>query len=105
MPDAIEAGNYPRILSEWLNMLPILHDRDESLSSYDFLCVLVESSNDVVLGESYSNIPKLVSVFCTGLSTNFVDAQFRNRITNLLRHLFTLLPESTKSNCISSLPS
>ncbi|KAK2719944.1 importin-5-like [Artemia franciscana] len=57
-----QAINVTEILPHWLSWLPVYEDEDEAPYVYSYLCDLIESNNQVILGPNNSNLPRLVSI-------------------------------------------
>jgi hypothetical protein len=92
------------ILPTWLTWLPVVEDKIESKVTYTQLCNFVESNNPHVLGQNYSNIPKIVSIFALILDTDLIDETTQQRVINILKHMRSSLPAETLQKAFSSLP-
>nr|XP_026689827.1 importin-5 [Ciona intestinalis] len=51
-----------QLLQLWLSWLPVTEDKEEAAHVYRFVCDLIESNNQVVLGENNSNLPAVISL-------------------------------------------
>ena len=103
LPQAV-GGNVDALLQEWISWLPIVNDKEESIGVYNFLCSLIESSNAAALGNSNSNIPRLLSLLSTVVGTDLVDQTLNERCFNLIRSIMSQLPDDVKNQCMASLP-
>jgi len=83
--DNIQPNDRDMLLQQWLSWLPITKDDLECLFIYDFLCVLIESNNPVVLGQNKANIPFLTNILAVVLQDCLVDhdEELHLRVRNL----------------------
>mmetsp|Transcript_21921 Transcript_21921/g.43521 ORF Transcript_21921/g.43521 Transcript_21921/m.43521 type:complete len:1087 (-) Transcript_21921:464-3724(-) len=84
----------PDLLPVWLSRLPIEHDESERTRNHEQLCSLVESGNNAdVLGESYSNLPKILSVFSWVVDdANDSDGELVQRAVGIMSSMKRTLP-------------
>jgi len=83
-----------QVLPHWLSLLPVTHDKVESKIVYDSLCFFLENANfsQVLIGSSYQNLPRILSIFGEVLGSALIDEAISARITNILKHMQTAFP-------------
>eukprot|EP00455_Lapot_gusevi_P012747 TRINITY_DN1610_c0_g1_i1.p1 TRINITY_DN1610_c0_g1~~TRINITY_DN1610_c0_g1_i1.p1 ORF type:complete len:471 (+),score=187.32 TRINITY_DN1610_c0_g1_i1:89-1414(+) len=87
----------------WLNLLPLIEDHTEGPEVYSFLCQLIESQNQQILGENYCNLPKIFSVFGSVAGTEFADAPTFVRIVKILKTLMAGMPPEMTQQLLAQL--
>nr|XP_016460792.1 PREDICTED: importin-5-like isoform X2 [Nicotiana tabacum] len=94
-----------QIIPIWLNCLPIKRDLHEAKYVHDELCLMVERSDEELLGHNYLHLPKVISVFaeiiCAG--EDLATEETAKRMINLLRHYQKTLPPVTWASAWSLL--
>ena len=82
---------YDSILPLFLSWLPIVEDREEAAFVYTYLCELIESNNEYILGANNSNLPRIMAIFAESfrLETTSEDLQCHNRMLTIIQHIHT----------------
>lgn len=57
--NSIDVNN---IILKWLNLLPLKYDAKEAANQHDFLCDVVISNSQLVVGENNSNLPRIIRI-------------------------------------------
>jgi len=98
--------NCPQLLPVWINFLPILSDDDEAQWVYNQLLTLVEQNNPHLLGQNFSNLPKVIRVIVEVLSTldllRLTNEDLINRMLVILNRLKSM-PNEAASGILGSL--
>jgi len=89
----------------WLNNLPIKIDDIEGISVHGMLCTFIESNNQFLFGQNYSNLSKILSIFGTILGTKFVNEEVTKRIIIILKQMQTSMPGQLLSHAWGMLTS
>ena len=85
--------NEPSLLPLWLSFLPLRQDEVESAGVYHTLLSLIEANNPLILGESMSNLPKLLSIFLVLVNTNMLkNVELRKRVKGFFANIKTMPP-------------
>lgn len=87
-PGSIDAAT----ATTWLSWLPVTEDKIESKVTYNNLCGFIESSNTLVLGQGFENVPKIVSIFGYIVGTDLVDEDLVKRIVRALQQMQSGMP-------------
>ncbi|GLT87421.1 hypothetical protein SLE2022_055060 [Rubroshorea leprosula] len=100
--DSIDAA---QVVPAWLSCLPIKDDLIEAKIVHDQLCLMVERSDQGVLGPNHQYLPKIVAIFAEVLCAgkDLATEQTASRMVNLLKHLQQSLPPTTLASTWSSL--
>jgi hypothetical protein len=61
------------------------------------------SNNPHILGASYANLPKILSVFADVLGTDLINEELAHRIVNILKQIRSGLPAEVLQHCWGSL--
>jgi hypothetical protein len=82
------------VLPHWLDNLPIIHDLDESTEQHLMLCQIVNNQSNLVIGENYVNLPKVLKIFAKIYSTKKysneeIDTNIKNIVTSILQNEVT----------------
>jgi len=95
-------------LGTWLSLLPIIVDVEEAAQSYTFLCQLIESNNQVIMGQNNANLPKIFSVFAEVLATEMFEGEddypVLPRIVNLLKTINSQVPAEVRPALWQNVP-
>jgi len=83
--------NVSQVLPIWIAWLPVTTDKTESIVTYGFLCDFLEepATNAIIMGQTYSNLPKVLSIFGQVLGTDLINENIQQRIVNILKHMRT----------------
>ncbi|KAF2286233.1 hypothetical protein GH714_012141 [Hevea brasiliensis] len=99
-----ESIDSAQVVPAWLNCLPITGDLIEAKVVHEQLCLMVERSDNELLGPNNQYLPKIVSVFAEVLcGKDLVTEQTASRMVHLLRHLQQTLPPATLASTWSLL--
>ncbi|RDD39148.1 Importin-5 [Trichoplax sp. H2] len=92
------------ILAQFLNWLPITEDELEAPHIYGFLCNLVESNNEIILGKDNCNLPRILSIFASAFITGILadDVNTKTRMETIVNQIKSV-PEMWNS-CLQHLP-
>jgi len=94
----------PEAIKQWLNFLPIESDILEAKSVNERICRLIQSNNQYVIGENFSNLPRILYLFAHSISTKFAKPETTEIMTSLLVQMKANQPEIFH-NAFKSLPS
>jgi len=77
------------IIPKWLEHLPILNDLDESEEQHLMLCQIVNNQSNLVIGQNFVNLPKVLKIFARVYNTKKysneeIDKNIKNIITSIL---------------------
>jgi len=81
------ADQYPVVLQYWLQCLPITIDTEESIHVYNNLLYFFRQDGQLLLGENFSNLPKILSILGTivpGRVTKLINEEIESGIVELL---------------------
>jgi len=92
------------VLPTWLSWLPVLEDKVESKVTYAQLCTFVEGNNPHILGQGFTNLPKILSIFAVILESELIDETISQRVVNILKQMRTGIPGDVVQRAFSSLP-
>lgn len=74
-------------IPKWLSYLPLKYDIKEAISQHKLLCEILVSKPDLILGENYSNLSKIIRILCkiyeSKLSDETVDKMIKNILTDI----------------------
>ncbi|CAB3366645.1 Hypothetical predicted protein [Cloeon dipterum] len=65
--------NKDEVIPHWLSWLPVWEDFDEAPHIYGFLCDLMESNNQAVLGNNNSNVARIIAVMAEAFAKEALD--------------------------------
>ncbi|GMT04468.1 hypothetical protein PENTCL1PPCAC_26642 [Pristionchus entomophagus] len=82
------------VLSNFIHWLPVTEDHEESVHVYGFLADLVEAQNPVIIGENFSNGPKLLSILVKAIHNDVFEAKpeslhVKSRVCEILKQMRT----------------
>ncbi|GMR32385.1 hypothetical protein PMAYCL1PPCAC_02580 [Pristionchus mayeri] len=84
--------NVDNILASFVSWLPVTEDQEESVFVYGFLADLIDASNTVILGENYSNAPKLVNILAKAIHHDVFEAKpealhVKSRLVDIIKRM------------------
>lgn len=72
-------------LQFWVEALPIVHEEQEAVTTYEFLIQLVESGNPSVVGPNNSNFPKIFYALAEALAADVLPVSMRPQAGNIMK--------------------
>jgi importin-5 len=92
-------------LSYRLSWLPVWEDVDEAPHIYGFLCDLMESNNQALLGHDNANVPRIIAVMADAFARDALDptSEVTQRMVRLLRHIQMQADGKMFEACVSQL--
>lgn len=83
--------NVNQLLPTWFSWLPVYDDSEETPFVYGYLCDLVESNNEIILGVNHCNIPRIIQVIVECIMREGIDMENVTaiRMVNICRHVQT----------------
>jgi hypothetical protein len=83
------SANAQKYLNIWLQTLPVSGDYIEARIVHGHLVALIQKNDPIILGQNYSNIPKILQIFADIVSTNLVNEESQAAIIQILKQLST----------------
>jgi predicted transposase len=83
------AINVDQLIPTWFSWFPVYDDVEETPYTYGYLCDLVETNNEIILGVNHSNIPRIVQVIVECLYRDGIDSETiaAKRMINICKHV------------------
>ncbi len=80
-----------KLIPKWLEHLPIVYDTEESEEQHLMLCQIVNNQSNLVIGENFENLPKVLKIFARIYNTkkysnDEIDKNIQNIITSIMNN-------------------
>lgn len=81
-----------QVLPVWFSYLPVNNDATECRVIYNQLCRFIVLFPELVFGENYRNLPKLLGIFASVLGTELVDEEVTKAMGAILKRMAETFP-------------
>jgi hypothetical protein len=71
------------LISQWIKLLPITYDINESPEQHELLCDIVQSKPDLALGENYINFPIILRILAKIYMTKYSNKEVNEKIQKI----------------------
>merc|ERR1712137_176562 len=76
----------PQVLPIWFNYLPVT-DSTEAVTIYQQLCSIFLRYTDILLGENFSNLPRILQLFSSVMGTNLVSNDTCQTMISIIKQM------------------